>query len=147
MDARLVIDVEDFLAALKEKLVTGKDKVLTGFSLSRGTIEISGVELGGLHADEVSTIVFLGRCLIRGGEIDDEIGSCQGGLIAWRLDDPKILTDFASDFQAAKRKEDVCPDRDELFTERNLFRIQLIGRRKPPFFIEFRVVWNISLRN
>ena len=87
--------------------------------------------------------------LVTGREVEDDIGSCQGQIVAGRNRCPDILTDLDTELHAITRHKELGlgTDVDGAASKEDICGIQVLGRGKPTLLIELTIVGQVGLGN
>ena len=138
---------DEQLTILEEHRVASIDHILRRLTETTAGIDIATDGTGTLLRQERLQIGVLANELVAGREVEDDIGSCQGQIVAGRNGCPNILADLDTELHAITRHKQLGfgTDMDGAACKEDICRIQVLGRGKPTLLIELTVVGQIGL--
>ena len=136
-------------AVLIDEGIASEDDVLRGLAEAAGAVDVGRDGACALLREERLQIGVLAHELVAGGEVEDDVGTGQGQLVAGGSGRPDVLAHLDAEEHVVTRAEELCLG-CELYgaaCKTDFHRPQVLGRSKPALFVELAVVGQVGLRH
>ena len=135
------------MAVLKDHRISAIDKILGGFAETAAGIDIAADGTSTLLSKQRLEISMLTNQFVAGREVEDDICTREGEIIAGRNRCPHILADLHTELHTTAGDEEfgLCTHGETAACKEEGRRIQILGRGKPTLLVELGIVGQIGL--